>query len=77
MEHDEIQMFLDAERERRKTPREREIEIELQQIAEKHRKAMVEESEPLFRELSRIEVTKAPMPIVVDGKIYKYVGPQS
>lgn len=75
MEYDEIQMFLDAERERRKTPRERELEKQLQKVAEKHRQALVAESEPLLEELRRIELTKAPMPVIIDGKIYEYVGP--
>lgn len=76
MEFDAMQAYLDAERERRKTPRERQIERELQQIAAKHREALVAESEPLFEELRQIEMNKPPMPIVVDGKLYEYVGPK-
>lgn len=75
MEFDAIQNFLNAERERRKTPREREIEKELREIAEKHRRAMVAESEPLFAELAQIEMNKPPMPVVIDGQVYQYVGP--
>lgn len=76
MEFDSVQAFLDNEREKRKTPREREIEKELRAIAEKYRKALVAESEPLFEELAEIEIGKPPMPIVHDGKVYEYVGPK-
>lgn len=76
MEHDEIQMFLDAERERRKTDREREIEKELLIIADKHRRALVAESAPLYDELKEIEMRKPPMPVVIDGRIYEYKGPR-
>lgn len=77
MEFDAIQAFLDHEREKRKTPRERELEKELQRIAARHREAMLAESEPLFKELAEIEARKPPMPVVIDGKVYEYVGPQS
>lgn len=76
MEQDEIQMFLDAERERRKTDREREIEKELHVIADKHRRALVAESAPLYEELKEIEMRKPPMPVVIDGRIYEYKGPK-
>lgn len=75
MEFDEIQNYLDAERERRKTDREREIERELLTIADKHRRALVAESAPLYKELADIAAKKPPMPVAVDGKIYEYVGP--
>lgn len=75
MEFDAIQNYLDNERERRKTDREREIEKELLAIADKHRKALVAESEPLYKELAAIEARKPPMPIVMDGKVFEYVGP--
>lgn len=69
--------YLNGIRESRKTPRERELERKLQQIAAKHRDAMVAESAPLFEELSRIEIRKPPLPIMVDGKMYEYVGPKA
>ena len=67
MEFDEIENFLAGERERRKTDREREIEKELLTIAD---------SAPLYDELKQIEMKKPPMPVVIDGKIYEYVGPR-
>lgn len=75
MEYDEVQAYLDNERERRKTDRERELERELNAIADKHRKALVKESEPIYKELAEIEARKPPMPMVMDGKIFEYVGP--
>lgn len=75
MEFD-FEQYLAGIRESRKTDRERELERELQQIAEKHRRAMVAESEPLFEELRRIEMQKDPLPIMLDGKMYEYVGPK-
>lgn len=75
MERDEVQAYLDAERERRKTDRERELERQLMAIADKHRKALVAESEPIYKELTEIESRKPPMPMVMDGKIFEYVGP--
>lgn len=75
MEFDEIQNYLDGERERRKTDREREIERELLAIADKYRKLLVADSKPLYDELAAIEARKPPMPIVMDGKIFEYVGP--
>jgi hypothetical protein len=75
MNFDEVENYLAAERERRKTPRERELEAELQAIAIKHRKAMVAESGPVLKELAEIEARKPPMPIVLDGKVFEYVGP--
>lgn len=74
MDFDELENFLAGERERRKTDREREIEAELLAIADKHRKALVAESEPLYKELAEIEAKKPPMPMVLDGKIFEYVG---
>lgn len=68
--------YLAGIRESRKTDRERELERELQNIAAKHRAAMVAESEPLFKELSDIAMTKPPLPVMVDGKVYEYVGPK-
>jgi hypothetical protein len=76
MEHDDWQMYLDVLKEQRKTDREREIERELQQIAAKHRDALVAESEPLYKELAAIEARKPPLPINIDGKIFEYVGPR-
>lgn len=74
MELADFESYIAAERERRKTPRERELERQLQAIAVKHREALVAESEPLFKELAEIEARKAPMPIMIDGKRYEYVG---
>jgi hypothetical protein len=68
--------YLAGIRESHKTDRERELERKLQRIAAKHRDAMVAESAPLFEELSRIEMRKDPLPIMVDGKMYAYVGPK-
>lgn len=76
MEFDAFQNYLELEREKRKTPRERDIEKLLLEIADKHRRALVAESEPLYKELAEIEARKPPMPIVLDGKIYEYVGPR-
>lgn len=76
MEYDEMQAFIEAERERRKTPREREIHKELALLGEKHKRALMAESEPLLKELAEIEARKGPMPIIHDGKIYEYVGPK-
>lgn len=67
--------YLAGIRDSRKTDRERELERKLQKIAAKHREAMVAESAPLFEELTRIEMNKPPLPIMVDGKMYEYVGP--
>lgn len=75
MDFDEIQNFLDCERERRKTARERELERKLIEIAHRHGKAMAAEQAPLYRELTEIETNKPPMPVVIDGKIFAYVGP--
>jgi hypothetical protein len=75
MEFDAFQNYLDALREQRKTPRERELEQQLQEIAERKRRELVAESEPLFKELAEIEAQKPPLPIQVDGKVYEYVGP--
>lgn len=72
MEYDVAQAFLDAERERRKTPRERQLEGELKEIAERKRRELVAESEPLFKELAQIEANKPPMPIYFEGHIYRY-----
>ncbi len=76
MEFDEIENFLAGERERRKTDREREIEKELLTIADKYRRLLVADSAPLYDELKQIEMNKPPMPVVIDGKIYEYVGPR-
>ncbi len=75
MEFDEVENFLSNVREARKTDRERELEKELLKIADKHRRALVAESAPLYEELAEIEARKPPMPIVMDGNIYEYVGP--
>lgn len=74
MEFDALQNYLDGERERRKTDREREIEKELAAIANKHRREMVDECAPLYAELADIEARKPPMPVVIDGKIFEYTG---
>lgn len=76
MEFD-FQAYLDGLRESRKTDRERELERELLLIAERHRKAMVAESEPLLKELTEISARKPPLPIMVEGKMYEYVGPRA
>lgn len=76
MEHDAFEAYLEHLRESRKTDRERELERELQRIAEKHRLALVAESEPLLKELAEIDRRKPPLPIRVDGKVYEYVGPR-
>lgn len=73
----DMEAYLANERDRRKTDRERELERELQVIAARHRDAMVAESAPLFRELAEIEARKPPMPVVIDGRVYEYVGPKS
>lgn len=75
MEFDALQNYLDGERERRKTDREREIEKELATIANKHRRALVDECAPLYEELAQIEARKPPMPVVIDGKVFEYTGP--
>ena len=76
MEFDEIENFLAGERERRKTDREREIEKELLTIADKYRRLLVADSAPLYDELKQTEMNKPPMLVVIDGKIYEYVGPR-
>lgn len=68
--------FLEGIRESRKTDRERDLEGALKRIAEKHRKALVAESEPIFKELAQIEARKPPLPIMFEGKIYQYVDPE-
>lgn len=57
-------------RESRKTERERELEQELNRIAMKHRKALVAESEPIFKELAEIEARKAPLPIMIGNEVF-------
>lgn len=72
-----FELYVEGLREARKTERERELERELQRIADKHRRAMVAESEPLLKELTEIAARKPPLPIMFEGKVYEYVGPQS
>jgi hypothetical protein len=67
--------YLAGLRESLKTDRERDLEGELQRIAKKHREALVAECEPIYKELAEIEARKPPLPIMVDGKMYEYVGP--
>ena len=76
MEYDAFQMLLDLERERRKTPREWEIEREMAGIGDRHRRALNAELEPLMKELADIEARKGPLPILVDGSVFEYVGPR-
>lgn len=75
MDLDDWQRHLDFLKEQRKTDREREIEKQLIAIAEKHRNALVAESEPLYKELADIEARKPPLPIQIDGRVFEYVGP--
>lgn len=75
MDFDEVENYLAGERERRKTDRERELERELHALAVQYREALVAASEPLYKELAEIEARKPPMPIVLDGKVFEYVGP--
>lgn len=75
MELDDFQAYIDRLREARKTARERELDRELQRIAEKHRRALIAESEPIFKELAEIEANKPPLPIMINGKQFEYVGP--
>ncbi len=74
MEHDEWENYLAVLREERKTDREREIEKELLAIADKHRRALVADSEPLYKELADIAARKPPLPIQIDGKVFEYTG---
>lgn len=76
MDHDEWMNYLEVLRESRKTPREREIEKEIAEIGERHKRALQAECAPLLDELARIEMTKGPMPILHDGKVFEYAGPR-
>lgn len=76
MEHDAWQNYLEVLKEQRKTAREREIEKELAEIAERHRRSLRAECAPLYEELTKIEFAKGPLPMLVDGKVFEYVGPR-
>lgn len=75
MEFDAFQNWLQVERERRKTDREREIDKEIAAIYERHRHEIIAECDSLFKELTRIESAKGPLPIWSEGKVFQYVGP--
>lgn len=72
MEFDEFQNYIEVLREQRKTSREREIEKELAEIGMKHKRALEAECEPLLAELTRIELTKDPLPILHEGQMFAF-----
>lgn len=75
MEFDSFKNYLKVLREQRKTPREREIEKQIAEISMKHQRALADELAPLLAELVKLESAKGPMPVVIDGNMYEYVGP--
>lgn len=78
MEIRDFEAYIAAERERRKTPRERRINELIAEIAMKHQQAYQDEIAPLVAELIDINANKPPLPIRFDnGKMYEYVGPDS
>lgn len=76
MKLEDFEAYIAAERERRKTPREREIGRLIAEIAMKHQQAYQTEIAPLVAELIDINNYKPPPPIRLgNGKAYEYVGP--
>ena len=75
MEHDEWENYLAVLRDQRKTDRERELEKKLNEIADRKRRELVAESQPIYKELAEIEARKPPMPVKIDGRVYEYTGP--
>lgn len=64
MDRVELEAFLNAERERQKTPRERVIEGSIREIGERHQRAYQAEIAPLIAELIELNNLKAPLAIM-------------
>lgn len=52
------------------------MESEIIDALEKLQKKYQEEAEPYIKELSRIRSMKPIAPIMIDSRIYRYVGPR-
>lgn len=77
MEFDEFENYIAVLKEQRKTPREREIEKKLADIAIKYKAAIEAECAPLLKELTQIEFSKGPLPILHEGQLYAFHQPQN